>query len=328
MTRLIQSDEAGLAEAARHLAAGELVALPTETVFGLGANARDPLAIAKVFAAKGRPADHPLIVHVAQAADLADWAADIPAQAWQLAAAFWPGPLTMILKRAPGVPDAVTGGQDSVGVRCPAHPVAQALLTAFAATQAAHPAAGVAAPSANLFGRISPTAAQHVLDDFAGTDLWVLDGAVATIGLESTIVDLSRPDAGPVVLRPGAILPSQITAVLGRALGMRDAAAPRVSGALASHYAPGKPLRLCSAQEIAALDDAAAARLAVLAFSDLQRPFSWFQQAPGDADSYGRHLYRWLRLMDNSAAQALVVESVPTDEAWSAVADRLARAAS
>jgi L-threonylcarbamoyladenylate synthase len=327
MARLIPSDPTGIAIAARHLAAGELVALPTETVYGLGANARDPVAIAKVFAAKGRPADHPLIVHIAEPDCLLAWADPVPDDALKLASAFWPGPLTMILSRKAGVPDAVTGGQSSVGLRCPSHPVARALLRAFAQTQAVPVAAGVAAPSANLFGRISPTSAQHVLDDFSAVDLMVLDGEDAEVGLESTIVDLSRPDVGPVVLRPGAILESQIASVLGHSLGKADAAAPRVSGALASHYAPVKPLHLMTAQEIARIESSEASRLAILAFTLPADGFSWQCQAPRSPAAYAHGLYQWLRQMDNSRALELVVERVPDGEDWLAIADRLQRAA-
>lgn len=327
MASLIQADASGLALAAGLLAKGELVAFPTETVYGLGANARNPEALAKVFAAKGRPADHPLIVHVAEPEGLSAWAESVPEEALKLAQAFWPGPLTMILKRKSGVPDAVTGGQASVGVRCPSHPVARALLRAFAQTQASPQSAGIAAPSANLFGRISPTSAQHVLDDFAAAELTVLNGAEAEVGLESTIVDLSRPEVGPVVLRPGAIRESQIAAVLDRSLGSAVVGAPRVSGSLASHYAPTKALRLCSAEQIACISADEAPLLAVLAFVTLPHAFAWQRLAPQAPDAYAQGLYQWLRQMDSSSAQQLVVECVPDGEAWAAVADRLRRAA-
>jgi tRNA threonylcarbamoyl adenosine modification protein (Sua5/YciO/YrdC/YwlC family) len=205
-------DHAAIGAAGRLLEQGQLVAFPTETVYGLGADAENPDAVARIYAAKGRPQDHPVIVHLAPDADLAYWASDIPPQAAQLAAAFWPGPLTMILKRHPQIPDAVSGGQDTVGLRCPSHPVAIALLQAFKGGRG-----GVAAPSANKFGNVSPTLAQHVRDEFGmdGTVAMVLDGGQSQVGIESTIVDLSRlATHGPVLLRPGHISADAIAAVI------------------------------------------------------------------------------------------------------------------
>ena len=241
-------DAAAIADAARQLLAGELVAFPTETVYGLGADAENPQAVARIYAAKGRPANHPVIVHVAPQADLGYWAREVPAQAQRLIDAFWPGPLTLILPRAPHVGAAVSGGQDSIGLRCPSHPVAQALLSAFAAGKpGGH--GGVAAPSANKFGQVSPTHAEHVRNEFpqeVAQGMPVLDGGAAEVGIESTIVDLSRlgQGVGPVLLRPGHITPAQIAAVLGVPVGMPDAAAPRASGTLKAHYAPHTPLEL------------------------------------------------------------------------------------
>jgi L-threonylcarbamoyladenylate synthase len=196
---------------------GELVAFPTETVYGLGADAANPAAVARIFAAKGRPADHPLIVHLPAAEHLARWARDIPAEAEKLAAAFWPGPLTLILKRQPQVPNAVTGGQDTVGLRVPSHPLALELLRAFEG--------GIAAPSANRFGRISPTTAAHVREELGERVPLVLDGGACPVGIESTILDLSR--GVPVLLRPGAIGPADIARVLGRAFARNGRAARR-----------------------------------------------------------------------------------------------------
>ena len=200
-----------LDEAARKLEAGELVAFPTETVYGLGADAENPQAIAKIYAAKGRPSNHPVIVHVVDGADISYWSDDVPGIALQLIEAFWPGPLTLILKRAPHIPAAVAGGQDSIGLRCPSHPVAQALLSRFKRGRG-----GIAAPSANKFGQVSPTTAQHVRDEF-GDAVFVLEGDGVDVGIESTIVDLSRLDQGigPVLLRPGAITPEDIERVTG-----------------------------------------------------------------------------------------------------------------
>src|SRR5688572_28946642 len=211
--------ELSIADAAAALAAGKVVAFPTETVYGLGADATNPVATARIFSLKGRPADHPLIVHIADPATLGEWTRDVPVNARALAERFWPGPLTLILARSKRVPDAVTGGQDTVGIRCPSHPVAQALLRAFARVGSG----AVAAPSANKFGHVSPTTAQHVRDEF-GSELTVLDGGACEVGLESTIVDLSRGRAVP--LRPGGITREAIELVLGAKLQERDGHSP------------------------------------------------------------------------------------------------------
>ncbi|TYZ49343.1 threonylcarbamoyl-AMP synthase, partial [Ralstonia solanacearum] len=233
-TPFVMPPAARLDEAARRLEAGELVAFPTETVYGLGADAENPQAIARIYALKGRPSNHPVIVHVVDGADLTYWADDVPGIALQLVEAFWPGPLTLILKRAPHIPAAVAGGQDSVGLRCPSHPVAQALLSRFKRGRG-----GIAAPSANKFGQVSPTTAQHVRDEF-GDAVFVLEGDGVDVGIESTIVDLSRLDqgVGPVLLRPGAITPEDIGRVTGVMPLLPDGAAPRASGTLRAHYAP------------------------------------------------------------------------------------------
>ena len=315
---------ADLRAAVARLAAGELVALPTETVYGLGADAANPLAVAKIFALKGRPADHPLIVHLAPEARLDDWAVDIPESARKLVAAFWPGPLTIILRKSPRVPAMVTGGQDSVGLRCPSHPVARQLLREFAKVGSG----AVAAPSANRFGHVSPTTAQHVRDEF-GPDLLVLDGGACEVGLESTIVDLSR--GSPVLLRPGAITREDLARVLGAAPRDRDEAAPRASGTLAAHYAPRTPLVLVEAGEVEARVRAAAAegrRVAHLALGRAPAPQAAFgRSAPGDATGYGHDLYANLRALDANGADLIVVEAPPAASAWEAVRDRLARAA-
>ncbi|HEY5290991.1 MAG TPA: L-threonylcarbamoyladenylate synthase, partial [Burkholderiales bacterium] len=241
---------AEIRRAAAILRAGGLVAFPTETVYGLGADASNPAAVAKIFAAKGRPQDHPVIVHLGSIELLPLWAGEIPAAAHKLAAAFWPGPLTLILKRAAGVSDCVTGGQDTVGLRIPGHPVALELLQAFAGAEGGRAFSGIAAPSANRFGRISPTTAAHVRAELGAAVEWVLDGGECGVGIESTIVDLSRGRA--VLLRPGQITPAQIAAVLGDEVAQPDAAAPRVPGAQGSHYAPRTPLHLVAAAELPA----------------------------------------------------------------------------
>ena len=222
--------EADYARAVELLQAGELVAFPTETVYGLGADAANPEAVAKIFAAKGRPADHPLIVHLAGHDAVDHWAEQVPAVAWELMETFWPGPLTLILKKQSWVPDAVTGGQDTVGLRVPGHPVALELLRRFAAVTGEH--AGIAAPSANRFGRISPTTAAHVLEELGDRTSLILDGGPCKVGIESTIVDCSRDE--PAILRPGHILPDHLAAVFGRQVAIQTATgAPRVSGSLA-----------------------------------------------------------------------------------------------
>lgn len=323
--------KAEIARAAALLRAGELVAFPTETVYGLGADAANPQAVAKIFAAKGRPADHPLIVHIAGADRLDVWAREVPDAARVLTAAFWPGPLTLILKRSPLVPDAVTGGQDTVGLRVPRHPLALALLAEFGG--------GIAAPSANRFGRISPTTAAHVRAELGDSVSLVLDGGPCAVGIESTIVDLSR--GAPVVLRPGAISAADINRVLGAAAvdgTTVESDQPRVSGSLAAHYAPSSQLRLVDNSGGAALEAAAdealaqGRRVAVLARS-LQPQHHraaagliW-HVAPGDATGYAHKLYAALRELDAATPDLILVEAPPHEAAWQAVADRLQRAA-
>jgi L-threonylcarbamoyladenylate synthase len=298
--------------------AGGLVAFPTETVYGLGCAARSPEAVARVFAAKGRPSDHPLIVHLAAADQLERWARDVPPAAWRLAEAAWPGPLTLILHRRDDVPAAVTGGQPTVALRVPAHPVALALLRAFGD--------GVAAPSANRFGRVSPTTADHVLADLdhvAG--LLVVDGGPCDVGIESTIVDLTGHR--PIVRRLGGLGQLAIEAALGEAvLGAAEAAhvpGPRVPGALQRHYAPATPAR--SVPEGAG--ERAPAHVAVLARRGPPsgRSGGW-ATLPDEPVEAGRALYRVLRELDGVGARELWLEAVPATPAWAAIADRLARA--
>ena len=312
-----------ISRAAASLRAGELVAFPTETVYGLGADAANPRAIAKIFAAKGRPADHPLIVHLPNARHLERWAADIPEAAHRLAAAFWPGPLTLILRRQPSVSDAITGGQDTVGLRVPNHPLALQLLREFNG--------GVAAPSANRFGRISPTTAAHVREDLGDAVAQVLDGGPCAVGIESTILDLSG--AAPRILRPGMLEALAISEVLGLVPKFGGAAdAPRVSGSLEAHYAPRTPLQLATATDldaIAARALDAGQRIAVLA---AQAPaiacerLVW-RAAHIDPERFAHDLYARLRELDALACDLILVAAPADDEAWRAVADRLRRAA-
>jgi L-threonylcarbamoyladenylate synthase len=316
-----------VAEAVARLRAGDAVAFPTETVYGLGANADSAEAVAQVFALKGRPSDHPLIVHVADAGALDDWALAVAPGARQLATRFWPGPLTLILPRAPGVLLAVTGGQDTVGLRCPAHPLAHALLAACGEAGIR----GLAAPSANRFGRLSPTAAAHVREEF-GPALAILDGGDCAVGIESTIVDCSG--AAPRVLRPGMLTVTALEAALGLPLSGDMQDRPRVSGSLALHYAPRTPLELVAAENLAARVAALQAcggRIAVLSHTVLQRHGDsdgvvWLQMPRGVA-AYARVIYARLRDADALGVCRLLVEAVPAEPPWAAVADRLRRAA-
>lgn len=300
---------------------GKVLAFPTETVYGLGADADNEDAVRQVFALKGRPPSHPLIVHLAAAPDLFAWG-KVTRSAEALAAAFWPGPLTLILAKAPAVKACVTGGQDSIGLRVPAHPVAQALLGAFGG--------GVAAPSANRFGRISPTCAAHVRDEFGGR-VPVLDGGVCEWGLESTIVDARQEDAVRV-LRPGAVTVAALQEVLGkdrvvydqvaRAAEAAEAALPRVSGSLERHYAPQTPALIVEdAQSVATAEDA------VLSYLSAQGAAKLWRTLPAEPVAYARELYAALRQLDSVGAKRILVETVPEDVAWWAVRDRLRRAA-
>lgn len=327
-----------LQRAAQRLADGGLVAFPTETVYGLGGDAENPDAIAAIYATKGRPATHPVIVHVAPEADLSYWAASVPAEARALIQAFWPGPLTLILPRASHIPPAVSGGQRSIGVRCPSHPVAQALLRQFASLKPGGQA-GVAAPSANKFGQVSPTQAAHVRAEFPelGEDrLMVLEGGPAQVGIESTIVDVSRLDEGigPVLLRPGHVTAGQLAGVLGTPPAPPDEAAPQVSGSLKAHYAPHTPLRLLTrAQVIALARDAVHAgsgRAVALVFATppvaAASHIDW-RLCPSDPALYARDLYALLRTLDAQGYDCIYLEQPPHDEAWRAVNDRIGRAA-
>lgn len=320
---------AAIDAAARWLAAGGVVALPTETVYGLGADATNRDAVAAIFRLKGRPADHPLIVHVAGGAELSPWVVDVPDVARRLMAAFWPGPLTLILTRTGRVPPEVTGGQPTVGLRCPDHPVAQALLAAFARTGSGL----VAAPSANRFGHVSPTTAQHVRDEFGadvGPVIHLLDGGPCRVGIESTIVDVSGPE--PLLLRPGAVDAEALAAVAGMPIRAPDGGrnVPRAPGMLAAHYAPRTPLRLVAGRELAAIvakHRAAGERVAVLAFAgDPGLPYVDWQRAPADAAGYAQALYASLRSLDARGAAVILVEKPPPETAWLAVLDRLGRA--
>ncbi len=299
--------------AADILRSGGLVAFPTETVYGLGADARNEAAVRRIFALKGRPADHPVIVHLASAELLDSWAVNVPDVAYALAEAFWPGPLTLILERQAWVSDVVTGGQETVGLRVPSHPVALSLLGRFGG--------GVAAPSANRFGHVSPTTAAHVRAEF-GDVVPVLDGGPCTVGLESTILDLSG--RAPKVLRPGAISAAQLEAALRKPLTTPtpDDVAPRVPGGLSSHYAPHTPTFLLeSAVSVSHATDAVLARR-----SQAAEAVRWLT-LPDDPDGFGRALYAALRELDVPEYARILIEAVPETAPWAAVRDRLGRAA-
>jgi L-threonylcarbamoyladenylate synthase len=305
------------------LRAGGLVAFPTETVYGLGADATNPQAVARVFAVKGRPTGHPLIVHLAPSADLGCWAAEVPDAARILAEACWPGPLTLLLRRSALVPDAVTGGRDTVGLRVPAHPVALALLEAFGG--------GIAAPSANRFGHVSPTTADHVRADLGDAVDLVIDGGPCAVGVESTIVDCTVDP--PEVLRPGGVSIERLAALLGRPVerwqGGREVAAP---GTLAAHYAPAARVIVVDADDAAAAAaerSAAGERVAVLAPDPVPGldPGVLELEPAGDVDRYARVLYDRLRRADRLGVDVLVVVPPPAEGVGVAVRDRLARAA-
>jgi L-threonylcarbamoyladenylate synthase len=324
---------AAVEQAVRTLAAGDLVGFPTETVYGLGADAGNDAAVAGIFAAKGRPSDHPLIVHVADAATVPRFASEVPAFAAKLMGAFWPGPLTLILPRREDAGAAAAGGQPSIGLRCPAHPVARALLQACA--RARPPIAGLAAPSANKFGRISPTTAAHVQAEF-GDRLLVLDGGPCEVGIESAIVDCTR--GAPVLLRPGVLTPDQIAAACGQPLRLQaelqqpDQAAPRASGTLESHYAPRASVRLMDAGSLqAALDllGPQAPRIAVYSRALLRAASTQvlMRRMPESAAEAARELFAALRDFDDAGVQLIWVETPPPGAQWAGVSDRLQRAA-
>jgi len=356
---LLGDDAVSIAHGAEVIRAGRLLGLPTETVYGLAADADNDAAVAQIFVAKGRPADHPLIVHVVSAEAANHYAASVPDFAQRLMASFWPGPLTLILPRRSGVATAAAGGNATIGLRCPAHPVAQALLKALNWGQSSinfqvnsekskklesdpNLVWGLAAPSANLFGRVSPTTAQHVQDEF-GDDLLVLDGGPCSVGIESTIVDCTR--GAPVVLRPGAITSAAIEATCGlKALSKEDqsgdlAQAPKASGTLESHYAPRARVRLMSTQELQTAlklmrtdthQTSAVPRIAIYARSVLaiKTPHVLYRRMPADAAATAQELFASFRAFDAQGIQLIWVEVLPEEPEWDGVRDRLQRAAS
>jgi L-threonylcarbamoyladenylate synthase len=306
-----------MASAAKHLIAGDLVAFPTETVYGLGADASNSAAIARIYSVKGRPNDHPLIVHIASMERMGDWASDVPEYAIALARSFWPGPMTLVLKRSELAGDFVTGGQDTVGVRVPDHVVALALLEAFERAGGK----GVAAPSANRFGHVSPTTAAAVVEELAdylsGEDL-VLDGGACAVGVESTIIDCTG--LLPRVLRPGAISTAMIEEVTGlKAVSVDSADSIRVSGSLENHYAPAAKVLLC---EIPIVGQG------FIAHKSIETPSGVIRLAsPGDDEEFAQILYSALRAADAQGLSEVVVVQPIGIGIGVAIRDRLARAA-
>ena len=318
-----------IAHCAHALNQGELVAFPTETVFGLGALVNNTDAVSRIFVAKGRPSDHPLIAHVAPNADLTGWVSK-PSQSMQkLMDAFWPGPLTLVVPKGPKMPSEVTGGQNSVGIRCPSHPVAQALLALVNAP--------VAAPSANRFGKVSPTRARHVQSELGSRISCILDGSIPDVGVESTIVSLLGTQA--VLLRPGAITPEQIQAVLGMPVLRpgQHANNPRVSGALEKHYSPDAKVSIVAADELNTFFELLPkeGKTLVVGWSDVflalaselgNEHLVAIRPCTNKAAAVSHDLYCLLRLADEDGYDRIVFEKPVNNSEWEAVADRLKRA--
>ncbi|MGO8830187.1 MAG: L-threonylcarbamoyladenylate synthase [Steroidobacteraceae bacterium] len=316
---MVRATQTEIEKAVQTLRAGDLVVFPTETVYGLGANASNPAAVRKIFEVKGRPADHPVIVHLDNPRYLHRWVSDVPAAAERLADMFWPGPLTLILPKADNVNEIVTGGQNSIGIRIPSHPMAQQLLTAFGG--------GIAAPSANRYGRLSPTKPEHVRDELGDAVHVLLDGGDSPIGLESTIVSCLNNEVR--LLRPGFITRSQIVQVVGElAVG---GSGPRAPGDRAQHYAPSTPLEIVATDDLEARAGEFVARhekVAVLAMRPplhTTRYMTWIN-AGKKPDQYAHNLYNHLRTLDRAGCVRILAQELPQDERWAAILDRLQRA--
>jgi L-threonylcarbamoyladenylate synthase len=316
---VVRATQTEIEKAVETLRAGDLVVFPTETVYGLGANASNPAAVRKIFEVKGRPADHPVIVHLDNQRYLHRWVANVPPAAERLAAMFWPGPLTLILPKGESVNDVVTGGQDSIGIRIPSHPMALQLLTAFGG--------GIAAPSANRYGRLSPTKPEHVRDELGEAVHVILDGGDSPIGLESTIVSCLNNEVR--LLRPGFITRSQITKIVGDLAVAGEV--PRVPGDRAQHYAPSTPVEIVATDDLEARAAEILAReekVAVLALRPplhTKRNLTWIN-AGKKPDAYAHHLYNNLRTLDRAQCVRILVQELPQDERWAAILDRLQRA--
>jgi L-threonylcarbamoyladenylate synthase len=325
--KLTIADNTAIEEGANLLHQGRLVAFPTETVYGLGADASNPEAVRRIFAAKGRPANHPLIVHIADSNCLSDWAENIPDAAYRLAEHFWPGPLAIILNKKPNVPMAVTGGQNTVGLRVPNHPVVLQLLREFGG--------GIAAPSANKFCRISPTQAHHVAEELGDAVDLILDGGACEVGVESTIIDLSGTQ--PRLLRHGHITSEQIQAVLHTQLIVPNPAKQQASdeirtpGMMAVHYAPLTTALLCPSDRLQSLINQLVSKNKSIAVMSYQTVITESRQVsvlkmPATAETYAQCLYAALRKLDHQQRDVIVVEQPPTGAQWSAINDRLEKA--
>jgi L-threonylcarbamoyladenylate synthase len=322
MARATRATQVEIDTAVQALRNGELVAFPTETVYGLGANAQNPAAVRRIFEAKGRPPNHPVIVHLDDPRFLHRWVREVPQAAARLAEAFWPGPLTMVMPRAANVHDVITGGQDTIAIRVPSHPMAQQLLTAFGG--------GIAAPSANRYGRLSPTRAEHVREELGDAVQVILDGGECQLGLESTIVAFESDALR--LLRPGSVTAAQLRAVVGDIFIGAGSDSPRVPGSPPTHYAPTTPMTIVPAGEVDAHADAASAggrRVAVLAQRlplRAHKYVTWIN-AGRRPENYARDLYAHLRTLDKAGCQQILVQAVPDGDRWDAVRDRLRRAA-
>ncbi|AGF46689.1 translation factor [Candidatus Kinetoplastibacterium desouzaii TCC079E] len=320
-----------------NLIEGKLVIFPTETVYGLGADAENTEAVRKVYLVKNRPLNHPVIVHIAHKEDLCHWAIDIPDEAFKLVDKFWPGPLTIILRKSPSVSDLISGSQSTVGIRCPSHPIAQNLLKSFSKVKGNRKGALIA-PSANKFGKVSPTEVGHIYNEFSSNilkDIVVLDGGSSEIGIESTIIDMSGLSEGksPVILRPGHVTWQDISSVIKLDLDSQGNSSIIVPGSLKSHYATNTPLvivdshlienRICSL--LGNLD-----KLAVLSFSDrssiLEKNVDWYIM-PKDPIEYASKLYATMRSVDIGNYSKIIVERLPVSYEWMAVSDRLYKSA-
>ncbi len=322
MVRIVRATQVEIEAAVQALRDGELVAFATETVYGLGANAQNPAAVAKIFEAKGRPPNHPVIVHLDSPRFLHRWVREVPEVAMRLAERFWPGPFTMVMPRAANVHDVITGGQDTIAIRVPAHPMAQQLLTAFGG--------GIAAPSANRYGRLSPTRAEHVREELGDAVRVILDGGECQIGLESTIVSFEGNAVR--LLRPGSVTATQISAVVGELFSDDGRPVPRVPGSPPTHYAPTTHMTIVPAGEIDAQADAASSggrRVAVLAQRLPLRAhkYATWINAGRRPENYGRDLYANLRTLDKAGCRRILVQAVPDGERWDAIRDRLVHAA-
>ena len=322
MIRIVRASQSEIEAAVELLRAGELVAFPTETVYGLGANASNPAAVRKIFEAKGRPESHPVIVHLDSARYLHRWVHEVPSIAQQLAERFWPGPLTLVMPKASNVHEIVTGGQSTIAIRVPAHPMAQQLLTAFGG--------GIAAPSANRYGRLSPTRPDHVREELGSAVKLVLDGGECSIGIESTIV--ACLDGRARLLRPGSVSLTQLKTLLGEVDVGPAPDAPRVPGSTPAHYAPVTPLEIVPIDQLEATVANLAAlgqKVAVLAMRTplrAHRNATWIN-AGKKLETYAHNLYAHLRTLDRVGASKILVQLVPAEERWDAVRDRLTRAA-